>query len=356
MFDKIEYKVEIDRRPDFKKLPVNAFQPNEESCHLWNDIMDEIMDYGKFNDIKRSKNGSILTNRLSFRPPMYDISSSKSCVELTVVAMDMFRLQIRSGEVDETKHKMKLSGRQARDMFIKKCKEMGVDIEKYAVEDGSRIKEQIEKPYICLTRFAKRDRTYFNIFHLDFHNSYPGGLCNTHPEFRPVVEYFYDRRHSNDGRYKAVLNYTIGAFQSMSIQKARYAKLSRDAIKDNNDRIRKLCNEMINKAYLPLMINVDGIWYRSPNGEPYHGEGEGDKIGEWRNDHLDCQIRFKSDGAYEYIEDGVYYPVIRGETLLDRVKPRTEWEWGDIYSKEGATVIQYYFDGTYWRREDGQKI
>ena len=35
--------------------------------------------------------------------------------------------------------------------------------------------------------------------------------------------------------------------------------------------------------------------------------------------------------AYEFIENGQYYPVMRGISPLDKVKPRSEWKWGDIY-------------------------
>jgi hypothetical protein len=88
-----------------------------------------------------------------------------------------------------------------------------------------------------------------------------------------------------------------------------------------------------------LAYNTDGIWYA---GEEYHGEGEGPELGQWGHDHRNCKIRFKSAGAYEFIEDGKYYPVIRGLTLLDKVKDRdTEWQWGDIFN---APEYGYYFD------------
>ena len=49
--------------------------------------------------------------------------------------------------------------------------------------------------------------------------------------------------------------------------------------------------------------NTDGIWYQGP---VYHGEGEGNDLGQWRNDYVDCRFRAKSSGAYEFIENGSF--------------------------------------------------
>ena len=133
----------------------------------------------------------------------------------------------------------------------------------------------------------------------------------------------------------------------------KYAHLSRDAITDNNNRIIKLSDELSSQGRVILSYNTDGIWYQ---GEIYHGNGEGHDLGQWENDHINCQFRMKSDGSYEFIENGKYYPVVRGYTRLDRIKPRTEWVWGDIYQ---AGIITFsidingikYEEGSTWRAE-----
>lgn len=88
-----------------------------------------------------------------------------------------------------------------------------------------------------------------------------------------------------------------------------------------------------------LLYNTDGIWYC---GDVYHGEGEGKRLGEWENDHINCMFRAKSAGSYEFVEDGKYYPVVRGRTNLDLITPRENWKWGDIFKKE-AKVIEFYW-------------
>ena len=32
-----------------------------------------------------------------------------------------------------------------------------------------------------------------NVHHIDFHNSYPAGLVNTHPEFKDVITFLYNK-------------------------------------------------------------------------------------------------------------------------------------------------------------------
>ena len=128
--------------------------------------------------------------------------------------------------------------------------------------------------------------------------------------------------------------FTIGYMQSKYCHYS-LSKLSRDAIKVNNNKIRKLSEDLIKSGRTILLYNTDGIWY---TGDIYHGENEGPDLGQWRNDHTDCILRIKSAGAYEFIEDKVYHPVVRGYTNLDKLKDRSQWEWGDIFN---ATEVIY---------------
>ena len=67
--------------------------------------------------------------------------------------------------------------------------------------------------------------------------------------------------------------------------------------------MRELAKQLKDSGRMVLAYNTDGIWYC---GEIYHGEGEGNGLGQWSNDHTNCTIRFKSAGSYEYIENGKY--------------------------------------------------
>ena len=131
---------------------------------------------------------------------------------------------------------------------------------------------------------------------------------------------------------KNILNFSIGFMQSLGGCSARWAHLSRDAIKDNNDRVRELARRLDKSGRLVISFNTDGIWYRGP---VFHGKGEGDNMGDWHNDRINCQFRMKSDGAYEFIEDGIYYPVVRG--ISNDVKG--DWQWGDIYTDKAQAQL-----------------
>ena len=239
----------------------------------------------------------------------------------------------------------KLYGRQAFIKFKQLCQsELGIDLNTYALtkEEGLRIKKEIPMPKIELAPgvITGKTRVYFNVHHIDFHNSYPAGLCNTHPEFRPLIERLYKERKDNPEN-KAILNYTIGFMQQNN--NPLWAHLAKDAITDNLNRITELANRL-RQNYKILSYNTDGIWYQDYKGlGPYHGDGEGKNLGQWENDHQNCSIRFKSAGSYEYRENGVYTPVVRGLTRLDAIKPRSEWTWGAIFDYDASPIL-FKFD------------
>ena len=50
--------------------------------------------------------------------------------------------------------------------------------------------------------------------------------------------------------------------QSIAGCNARWAHLSRDAIGDNNKRVKNLAETLETKGRMVLSFNVDGIWYK----------------------------------------------------------------------------------------------
>lgn len=329
----------VRKDANYLKMPVYLINNNEAGATQFNVLYQEIMSM-EWNQITRTPSGGVSIAKKSFRPPMWDVRNTNACIEITVIWKTMLRIQFRQGSDVATEEKSSINGHQAFLAFAGECKKRGVNLGDYAVsaEEGLKAKAEIEPYIIKLEREIYLDKVFDGCHHLDFHNSFPAGLANTHEEFRPIVEYFYEKRKENPLN-KAVLNYTIGYFQSVSGCKARYATLSRDAINDNNKRLRELAEELKRNGRVVLLWNTDGIWYK---GDIYHGEGEGKKLGEWENDHTNCRLRIKSRGAYEFIEDGKYYPVLRGHTKRDRVVPRKDWEWGDIY-KADAEVLKFYW-------------
>ena len=309
-------------------IPVTVFKIDKEGAEKFNKIYLWLKEQNLYQ-IERTASGGIKSGPHRKRPA-WDVKKSKSCIEITVL-MDgsAWRLQFRS----ELKEGM--SGRKAFTLFKRILIKKGIDLESYAIDNGKEVKEQIEKPLISVKRKIFCDRTFEKVNHIDFHSSYAGGLANTHPEFREVLNELYQKRDEKK-EYKNILNFSIGFMQSISGCNARWAHLSRDAIKDNNNRVKKLAETLEKKGRMVLSFNTDGIWYKGP---VYHGEGEGDGLGEWHNDHVNCKFRAKSSGSYEFIENKKYYPVIRGISNISK----KGWKWGDIYSKK-AELVLFRFD------------
>lgn len=331
-------------RLNYYKLPITAYNFSEENCMMFNHIVS-CLEGSHFGKIKRTPSGGISAEVGDL--PAYDVRYSGGCIEITIVNhKGSFRLQWRNSPLEAFEDKsLRMSGHQAFSAFKSVCSRFGIDLSRYAHLNSKQAqmeKDQIESAIIRVVSKKFVDREFKNVHHIDFHSSYMSGLVNTHPEFGDVVKYIYENRKQDDFKFKAILNMTQGYMQS-KLCNYKYAHLSRDMIKDNNDRIRALVDKLMKNKRLPLLINTDGIWYQ---GELYHDENEGTGICTWGHDHTNCTLRIKSAGAYEFIENGEYYPVVRGFTKLDQIKPRDMWTWGDIYN-DRSEPIQYMFKEGY---------
>lgn len=343
--------LEMEYTSNYNKMPINAFNFNEDNCSMYNHIISALR-VSYFRKIKRTPSGGISTTTRA----CYDVRYKGGCIELTICNYmgKSCRLQMRNSSTDLfTNNKLLMSGHEAFYEFRDICRMFKIDLNKYAHLDYEKAleeKKQIEKAMISVVAPEFIGDVWENVNHIDFHSSYMSGLVNTHPEFADVVNYIYNHRKDDDIKYKMILNMTQGYMQSEHC-KYKFAHLSRDMIKDNNDRIRDLIRKLIRAGRIPLLINTDGIWYK---GDLYHDENEGNTICTWGHDHTNCTLRIKSDGAYEYIEDGQYHPVVRGHTNLDKYKPRTDWEWGDIFRDE-CEIIEYTFKDDYIWWDDQNK-
>lgn len=327
----VEQGLELNQ---FAAKPI-CFKATPEGAAKWNEVYKACIN-SNLNKLERAAKGSI--KHIPSNYMAYDVRTSVISGVITISLngiLYVFRIGHQSKDRnDNSKH---ITSYEAFAMFDEKCEEYGIDLYDYEIENGEEVKKTIPRPYIVIfPDFIGKNKTVENAHHIDFHSSYASGLANTHPEFKPVVEFFYKNREEHP-EYKDVLNFTIGYMQSSRMKSinARLANLSKDAIEDNNKRIDDLTKRLLANGNEIIGYNTDGIWY---TGDVYHGEGEGPNISQWHNDHVNCLFRAKSSGAYEFIdEDGKYYPKMRGYTKLDQKKPREEWQWGDIFK----TKIEY---------------
>lgn len=227
-----------------------------------------------------------------------------------------------------------MNGRRAFSILKSKFQEYNVDIDEYSSETGILIKCDIKPPVIELGEDAKPNEVYENVHHLDLNSAFSSGIIDKYPELTPIYEDLYNNRHEKP-EYKDVLNMSIGLMQS-KLCDFKYALLSKAGVNYTVSTIRALAKKLKKAGRKVLLFNTDGIWYQ---GEIYTDSKCGNKLGQYKNDHINCTLRIKSPGSYEYIEDGTYTPVYRGISSYEKVKPREEFEWGDIFKGD----IEEYF-------------
>lgn len=322
---------------NYKSIPTtvtSSINEFNELCQFWKhkELTNELV-YG----IIRTPSGGISTKN---KFPAYDVTVDGVGCELLVVAeIDnnpaIYRVQYRTQI--KTVNNVRMFGTIAFNRFAAELKRDGIDITSYYIDNGIEIKKEIEKPLIGLTNQSFKDRIFTNVHHLDIRSSYPSGMAECCPEWKPTIERLYSGREEHP-EYKEILNLSCGYFQSVKNFGAKLAHISKYAIKRNNERIQKMSKWLTDTNRVVIAYNTDGIWF--------YGEStnlNSHKLGDFNQDHTNCKIRFKSNGSYEYIENGVYHPVVRGKTKLDEIKDRTSWNWGDIYCKD-AQPIELQFD------------
>lgn len=329
---------------NYMLIPTTRLHYNADNIKLFNAIYFEMKKKARYyTKIERTASGGISTNK----PPIaalrqWDLREQKPFLELTIINNDgCWRIQMSPGKKSSEmgEHSI-LSGKQAffkfREILATK---FNLKLEDFSDPDGEMINHTIEKPLIIMRHESlTKDKVFEGVHHIDFHNSYPAGLAATHPEFKEAITYLYENRYKHP-EFKDLLNFSIGFMHSKYV-KYQYSQLAKDAIAYSNKKVLALAKRVELAGGRILLFNTDGFWYK---GDIFHGAGEGAKLGEWRNDHINCKFRAKSAGAYEFIENEQYHPVIRGYTALDEIKDRGNWDWGDIY-QESAEIKQYDFD------------
>ena len=343
MFEQFKKKkVSFDLNYDY--LPITTWEADEEAIEQFNEIYLEL--FSSWRVLSRTPSNGI--KKQGFVIPSYDITISGSSVELTICSNEgFFRLQLSFKKYVYDEDGGKITGSKAFQELCKVCRRHGLNLEKLRIRNGRRVKKEIEPTMIALENEAFADLTFEGAHHIDIHSAWPAALTRIYPEFLPPIQEIYlKKKVASKESYeymmnKAILNCAIGYMQSLiSYHHAAWAHLSKAAINENNRYMRELAQKLKDSGRVILAYNTDGIWYL---GDIYHGENEGQELGQWENDHINCKIRFKSGGTYEFIENEVYYPVMRGRTNLDDWLPRDQWQWGDIY--KAIPKIFYFVPG-----------
>lgn len=294
--------------PNYKLVPITIVESIEE----FNKIIKFCKD-NNYNKMIRTKSGGISYKDV-FNGNSYDVRIYPSTSEIVIGDLEGYRrIQLRRGG-DLLNEEEGISGEQAFKKLTNNYK---------LVKDIDEVQEKLDKWYQIKLLGPYQDIVIENASHIDLNSAFPYYLQEILPEFKDNVNYHYKNRKVNE-LSKAVMNYGIGCM--------------RRRMKNTWEKIMHLVKERLeaevaNIDGTVLAFNTDGIWFTGK----WNGTSS-NELGQFKLDHENVKIRFKSAGAYEYIENGIYYPVQRG------VKLELNKEWGDIY-KHNPKVLKLNKDG-----------
>lgn len=326
-------------KPNLIRFPITKVTLEE-----WNELVSHYNKLYEEEEIHRgfifTKSGAISTTKesLIYNSCCYEVRETRYMHELIICCADgRARVQYDHGQVVQEKN---YSGHKAFNRLNREFKKDGIDLSNYYIENGKEVKDTIPKPLITLCILP--NITYTNVFHLDINSAYPYAMTIIVPEWKKTIERIYDGR-MNNSMNKLILNMSYGWFQCRYFG-YKLAHISKFCIEYTKKYLASITEELLNNGCSVICYNTDGIWFKCD--EPSYIEELEKKtcyrLGGYKLDHKNCSIRFKSSGCYEYIEDGIYTPVVRGRTNLDDLKPRKEWEWGDIYK----AIPHIYYNST----------
>ena len=318
----------LKTKPNLIRFPITKATLEE-----WNELVryyNQMYEDGLINrGFIFTKSGALSTTKenLMYNNCCYEVRQTRYTHELILCyGKGRARVQYDHGQLLQEKN---CSGHKAFLKLQREFKKDGIDLSDYYIDNGKEVKETIPKPKIELCILP--NVTYTNVYHIDINQAYPYAMTIKFPEWRKTIERIYDGRMRNSIN-KLVLNMSYGWFQCKYFG-YKLAHVSKFCIKYTVEYLNEITEEIMQHECSAICYNTDGIWFKCDDPS-YIEELEKKtsyKLGGYKLDHKNCCIRFKSPGCYEYIEDGTYYPVVRGRTNLDDLKPRKQWEWGDIY-------------------------
>lgn len=317
---------------------------------------NEVYQWAKTNCIlgRKTKSGGIAGGCYNRYHSFYFYNQSKASIELIIAHRQQgcYKFVISTARNEDNKA---MPGKKALKTVLKLAEEFNcLDVFKeYAQtsEQGLQTKSEIESPIITVYSEIYKGREFEHCYHIDANSSYFSRICEKYPKLLPLGQYLYSHRKDENGKYKAVMTNSVGFMQSkycFDINNKYYntavpyqlSEFAKTAVNGTNNFIRYYLQQLELNGFEPLLVNTDGIWYRSKDrtNRCFHDDREGYSLGQWKHDHSDVKLYIKSAGAYQYIEDGKCKTVFRGICSLDYIKPdRDTWTWKEISNYQFTT-------------------
>lgn len=320
-------------RPNKLLIPVNNFSFDDAGIAAFNEIYQHCLKCekdGVYHQFTLTPSKGISTERENLRGAMWILSINKTMAEIVIRHTDARYYRFMIG-YNKAEGKDRMHGRQAFKIYWGQLKNDGVNLNDYAItpEEGKKVKATIPSPMIDL--LVAPMRTYYNVHHMDLNSAYNAGMAEEFPALRPTIERMYYQRKEKPV-YKDILNMTQGFLQSELVQ-YRFSHISKAGHVFTHRKVEEMAERLRTSGRRILSFNTDGIWYQ---GEIYEDDSFGTGLGMWKTDERDCKIRFKSKGAYEYVNgEGQYRARIRGTLNIEKYKPRESWTWEDNVLESG---------------------
>lgn len=341
-------------KPNKKDIPVNNFTTEPESMQEWNEIYQycyQLEQEGKLKQFVITPSTGISVKRGNICGAMWTLQKNRSNTMMMIILRHPENARYYKFKFGYSEDPSQTgAGYHAYQTYVQELKKDGVNIKDLALpgtkEENLEVKNTIPKAMIkCMVTPRV---TLYNCHHIDLNSAFQAGMSEAFPVLRPTVERIYALRNIDAAHkkvYKDILNMTQGFFQSEMVS-YRYSHISKAGYEWTNKRILELTEKLEFSGRRIVGYNTDGIWYQ---GDVYHDSDEGSNLGQWKNDHINCKLRYKSHGCYEFWnEKEGYKPVFRGKMSYELEKPREQWTWGDIFKSE---EIKYTFTTGYgWRR------
>lgn len=316
--------------PNLFKMKNNKLSINRDTAKWFNQVLDLLDSIDDIYKIEWTKSGGIKRSN-SFIPYGYGLKFFGKTTPVLVVMLEDRFYRFTLGIVKA--NDKDISGYASFKAFYKECEDFGIKLEEYTIskEKGQKIKENFPSPQRKLFHESFANKVWENVHHIDLHSAFMSGLIAKNPEFTRPVTSIYNKRKSNDKIYKAILTHTYGYMQSSACS-YKYAHLSKDMVDWTNETLNSLCDKLWETGRIVLAINTDGIWYQ---GDIYKDENCGNGLMKYENDYTNCKIRFASCNKYEFIDsNNKLHVVASGILSYEKIKPRDQFEWGDIYKSD----------------------
>lgn len=361
----VEDKLE-ELMPEIGKSFASSNLNKNELNTYWIDVTEEGIN--KFNEIYSlvkdwrvapiTKSGAINKTGKSFRYFSHRVFQTKSSIELIIIApRRSYRVMFRSGY---GKEEGKLSGKVAFKKFIAPLEKRGYDLLAYGIENGEEVKRTIPK-YDRRVNSELRYKTIEHAFHFDINSAFFAGIANSYGYlfdgfFGEHIRDIFNNRKNPDKKYKHnkdILTHTQGYFQSEYCKHNGYkyclAHMAKAGIVYTCQKLLEIIQKYEEFGCEFIATNTDGAWMTIPpefsRKQAESVEGYGKELGDFKIDYWDCKLRYKSANAYEFIDDGKVIVKYSGICKLDKIKPREEWEWGDIFRKDASPIRPIFIIG-----------